>query len=301
MVLLTGSTGLVGSALLPRLAARGEVLAMHSPERDPRPVEGVRWIEQDLTQPLSPELPDRVDAVIHLAQSRRHREFPEGAIDMHEVNAAATVRLLDYCHRAGGTTFTFASTGGVYAPGQAPVRETDRLAPGNFYATSKLAGEQAVEQYRGLLRGHCLRPFFIYGPGQRNMFMPGLIVRVREEQEVALAGPEGIHVNPIYVEDAAAAVLATLDFDESVTVNVAGPEIVSVREIAEQIGRLVDREPKFAVGDPQPDIIAGNERRDALVGAPRVSFEEGLRRTVEADWQPTVVGHTAYSRGGLRR
>lgn len=286
MVVLTGSTGLVGSALLPRLAARGEVLAMCPPEQNPKPVEGVRWIEQDLTQPLSPELPDRIDAVIHLAQSRRYREFPEGAVNMHEVNTAATVRLLDYCRRAGGTTFTYASTGSVYAPGQAPVRETDVLAPGSFYAASKLAGEQAVEQFRGLLRGHCLRPFFIYGPGQRNMLLPGLIARVREGREVTLAGPDGIHMNPIYVDDAADAVLATLDRDESVVINLAGPDIISVREIAEQIGRLVDREPTFAVGDSRPDVVASNERCDALVGPPRVAFAEGLRRTVEADLQP---------------
>ncbi len=286
MVLLTGSTGLVGSGPLPRLAARGEVLAMHPPERTPQPVEGVRWIEQDLTQPLSPKLPDRIDAVIHLAQSRRHREFPDGAIDMHEVNTAATVRLLDYCRRAGGTTFTYASTGSVYAPDQAPVRETDVVAPGNFYAASKLAGEQAVEQFRGLLHGHALRPFFIYGPGQCNMLIPGLIARVREGREVTLAGPNGIYMNPIYVEDAADAVLAALDCDESVVVNVAGPDTLSVREIAEQIGTLVDREPTFAVGDPQPDVVASNEWRDALIGPPRVSFAEGLRRTVEAELQP---------------
>jgi nucleoside-diphosphate-sugar epimerase len=283
MILLTGATGLVGTALLPRLAARGEVWAMHPPERAPQPVEGVRWVEQDLTEPLSLELPDRIDAVIHLAQSRRHREFPEGAIDMHEVNAAATVRLLDYCRRAGGTTFTFASTGGVYAPGQSPVAENCVLAPINFYAASKLAGEQAVEQFRPLLRGHSLRPFFIYGPGQRNMFIAGLIARVHGGREVTLAGYDGIHVNPIYVEDAADAVIASLDLEESVTMNIAGPNIVSVREIAELIGGLVEREPLFVVGGRQPDLVADIERRDLLVGAARVALEEGLRKTVEAD------------------
>jgi UDP-glucose 4-epimerase len=282
MVLVTGATGLVGSALLPRLTVRGEVLAMHPPERDPEPLDGVSWIAQDLTAPLAAGLPGELDAVIHLAQSRRHREFPEGAIDMHEVNVAATVRLLDYCRCAGADTFIYASTGGVYAPGQAPLRETDVLGPGNFYAGSKLAGELAVEQFRKLLRGHVLRPFFIYGPGQRNMFIPGLISRVREGREVTLAGADGIHVNPIYVEDAADAILAMLALEEPVTMNLAGPDIVSVREIAEQIGRLVDRVPSFAVGDSQPDLVACNERRDTVLGAPRVGFAEGLRRTVEA-------------------
>lgn len=288
MVLLTGTTGLVGSALLPRLAARCEVCAVHPPERDPRPADGVRWVAQDLTMPLSAELPEEIDAVIHLAQSRRHREFPEGAIDMHEINAAATVRLLDYCRRAGGTTFTFASTGGVYAPGQAPVREIDALAPGNFYAASKLAGERAVEHFRAALRGHVLRPFFIYGPGQRNMLMPSLIARVREGRSVTLAGSDGIHVNPVYVDDAVDAVLATLDLEESATLNVAGPDTVSIREIAAHIGRLMSRDAIFAVGDPQPDLIASNERRDALVGVPRVGINEGLRFVVREDPLPAV-------------
>jgi UDP-glucose 4-epimerase len=288
MVLLTGATGFLGSALLPRLAEREEVLAMHPPERDPRPLDGVRWIAQDLTAPLSPELPERIDAVIHLAQSRRHREFPEGAVDVHEVNAAATVRLLDYCWRAGGTTFTYASTGGVYAPGPEPVRESDVPQPINFYATSKLAGERAVERFRAILRGHCLRFFFIYGPGQRNMFIPGLISRIGEGREVTLAGADGIHMNPVYVQDAADAVLATLDLEESGTFNVAGPEVVSVRRIAERIGGLLDRAPRFAVGDPQPDLVACAELRDAILGAARVGVEEGLRRAVEAP-APRVV------------
>jgi len=280
MILLTGATGFLGSTVLARLAEREEVVAMHRPGQDPPPVSGVRWIAQDLTAPLTAKLPDRIDAVVHLAQSRRYREFPEGAVDVHEVNAAATVRLLDYCRRAGATTFAYASSGGVYAPGPEAVRESDVPQPINFYTTSKLAGERAVEQFRGLLRGHVLRFFFIYGPGQRNMFVPGLISRIRERREVTLAGEEGIRMNPVYIEDAADAVLAVLDQRESATFNVAGPEVVSVRQIAERIGALLDEVPGFVVGEAQPDLVASTELRDAVIGAPRVTVGDGLRLTV---------------------
>jgi UDP-glucose 4-epimerase len=283
MILLTGATGFLGSALLPRLAERDEVVAMHPPEHDPPTTRGVSWIAQDLTEPLAPVLPERIDAVVHLAQSRRYREFPEGAVDVHEVNAAATVRLLDYCRRAGGATFTFASTGGIYAPGRDPVRESDQPQPIDFYATSKLAGERAVEQFRSLLSGHVLRFFFIYGPGQRNMFIPGLIARVREGRAVTLAGADGIRMNPVYVEDAVDAVLATLELRESCTLNVAGPEVASVRQIAERIGGLLGSVPSFAIGDLQPDLVASTELRDALVGPPRAGIEDGLRRTTEVN------------------
>lgn len=281
-VLVTGAGGFLGSAVVDQLAGREEVFALHRPGNPPAAVDGVTWIEQDLAGPLSEELPERIDAVIHLAQSRRYREFPDGAVDVQEVNSGATVRLLDYCRRAGGSTFTYASSGAVYAAGPEPVREGDAPAPGNFYGVSKLAGELAVEQFRGVLQAHALRFFFIYGPGQRNMFIPGLVDRVRSGQQVTLAGPEGIRVNPVYVDDAARAVVNTMSVGGSHTLNVAGPDTVSVKEIAQLAGRLLDREPSFEVGEPQADLVASVERQSAVVGAPEVGFEEGLRRTVEA-------------------
>ncbi|MGD1050004.1 MAG: NAD(P)-dependent oxidoreductase [Solirubrobacteraceae bacterium] len=281
-VVVTGGTGFLGSAVVALLGSRGEVVALHRPGSAPEAVAGVRWVAQDLAAPLSAELPERVDAVVHLAQSRRYREFPDGAIDVYAVNSAMTVALLDYARRAGAATFTYASSGAIYASGPEPVHEDDTPRPANFYAVSKLAGELATEQFRSELRAHVLRFFFIYGPGQRNMFIPGVLGRIRDSQEVTLAGADGIHVNPVYVEDAAAAVAATLELADSATLNVAGPDVVSLREIAELGGRALGRAPSFAAADPQPDLVASIERMSAAVGAPKVGVEEGLRRTVEA-------------------
>jgi len=280
-VVVTGGGAFLASALLPRLATREEVFATHKPDAKPPAINGVQWLPLDLSQPLPQTLPREVDAVLHLAQSRRYREFPGGAVDMYEINAAATVRLLDYCRGAGGGTFTYASSGSIYSPGPDPVREDDRPAPPNFYATTKLAGEQAVEQFRGLLCAHVVRPFFIYGPKQTGMMVPGLLARVREQQDVTLAGPDGIRINPIFVDDAADAVVATLDLDQSHTFNLAGPDVVSIRQIAEIAGRLLGRAPSFAVGETQQDLVASIERQSEVAGAPQVGFEEGLRRTVE--------------------
>jgi UDP-glucose 4-epimerase len=280
--LLTGGSGFLGAAVLSRLAERGEVIALCRPGSEPAALDGVRWLAQDLAAPLSDELPDSIDGVVHLAQSRRYREFPDGAVDVYEVNTGATIRLLDYCRRGGGSTFTYASSGAVYASGPHPVQEADEPRPGNLYGVSKLAGEQAVAQFRGLLNGHSLRFFFIYGPGQRNMFIPGLLGRVGNGEDVTLAGPDGIRVNPVYVDDAADAVVATLELSDPSTMNVAGPDVVSVREIAELGGRLLGREPSFDEGPAQADLVASIELQSAAVGPPRTGFEEGLRRTVEA-------------------
>jgi UDP-glucose 4-epimerase len=281
-ILVTGGGSFLATALLPRLRCDNEVIATYAPGSEPPAIKRVRWLALDLAAPLPQDLPPNIDAVIHLAQSRRYREFPGGALDMYEINVAAAVRLLDYTLRAGGRTFTYASSGSVYAPGPHPVRETDEPSPAGFYGFSKLAGERAVEQFRDLLAVHVLRPFFIYGPKQPGMMMRGLLNRVADGEDVTLAEPNGIHINPVFVEDAADAVLATLSLEESQTLNLAGPAVVSIRQIAELAGRLLDRAPNFAVGSPQPDLVASIERQSEVLGAPKTSFEEGLSRMVQA-------------------
>jgi nucleoside-diphosphate-sugar epimerase len=280
---VTGAAGLLGKALLPVLAQRGEVVALHRPEAEPPVVgaDGVHWVAQDLTQPLSTELPDRVDGVFHLAQSRRFREFPAGAPDVMEVNTMATTRLLDYCHRAGGRTFVFASSGAVTGAGSA-IDEDTPPAPANLYAVSKYASELVVAQYRSVLAAHSLRYFFIYGPGQQAMMMPGIIGRVRSGQAVQLAGENGISINPVYADDAARATAAAFDLDEGATINVAGPETVTIRQVAEIIGAETGKAPTFETVDEQPDFIASIDRMSYLLGAPTTSPSEGLARMVAA-------------------
>jgi nucleoside-diphosphate-sugar epimerase len=281
-IVLTGGTGFLGRALLPKLTARDEVVALHRPGSQPPRHDRVRWVEQDLNEALGAHLPERVDAVLHIAQSRRYREFPDGAVEVMEVNTMATTRLLDYCRRAGGRTFIYASSGAVNAPGPDPVSEDDPPDPGNLYAVSKRAGEQVVEQYRSVLRAHALRYFFIYGPGQERMMMPGIIDRIAAGQEVQLAGDDGIRINPVYVEDAADATVAALDLEQSATVNVAGPETVTIRHIAELIGAELGSEAQFAIGPQQPDLVASTQRMRAHLTEPATAPAEGLRRMVAA-------------------
>ena len=85
---------------------------------------GVTWLEADLTRPgVQRALPGGAQGVIHLAQSRHDRTFPEGADDVVDVNVAATARLLDYARSAGAGRFVLASTATVYRRSQGPLTE----------------------------------------------------------------------------------------------------------------------------------------------------------------------------------
>lgn len=281
-IVVTGATGLTGSALLPVLTRDNEVYALRRPGADGGSTAGVTWVEQDLSRPLGDNLPAKVDAVIHLAQSRRYREFPGGAVDMFEVNSATTVRLLQYCCEAGGKRFVYASSGAIYPPGPRPVRENDTPKPGNFYAMSKLVGEQIVDQFRDVLTVAILRFFFIYGPGQRKMLIPGLAAKVQAGEPIPLAGVHGISINPIYVDDAAAAVAGALGLEQSGLFNVAGSEIVSIGKIATIVGEELGIEPTFTHGPAQPDLIADTQRMREQLARPDVGIRDGLRRLLTA-------------------
>lgn len=268
-LLITGARGLLGSHLMPLLAGRWEANSLD------RAV-------ADLSRPLDPAiLPPRIDAVVHLAQSARFRDFPDGAGDMFEVNLARLAELLDHARRSGASHFIHASTGSIYRRSQAPLTEDSPTAGPEaigYYAATKLAGELLAHSYAPAMTIVSLRYFFIYGPGQRrDMLVPRLIESARAGTAVSLQGADGLRLNPVHAEDAAAATAAALELDRSAIVNVAGPETLSIRAMAEAIGERLGVEPRFEPSTGEAgDLVGDTSRMAELLGAPRIRFRDRL-------------------------
>jgi nucleoside-diphosphate-sugar epimerase len=282
-VLVTGAAGFVGSRLVAELAPRHDVVGL---VRGPAPaVEGVHWIELDLAQPFDPaRLPARVDAVIHLAQSQRYREFPEGAADMFAVNVGATFSLLEYARKAQAQTFVFTSSGGVYGFRYERFVEGDPVSPLNFYLGSKYSSELLIGNYGAFFRTVVLRPFFVYGPGQQGMLVPNLVERVLADEAVVIEGDPGLRINPIYVEDAIRVFEPALLLERSGVFNVAGDEVVTMTELVELIGVVTGRTPRIAHRETAADgdLVGDNESMKKLLGVvPRVPLRDGVRNVVE--------------------
>ncbi len=280
-VLVTGATGLIGRHLLERISGAHEVTALARGS-----ISGlgpdVLLIRQDLSRSLNRDaLPERIDAVIHLAQSERHREFPEGAEDVFAVNVQSTLGLLEYARAAGASRFVLASTGGVYAAGEGEITEESVLDPKGAYAHSKRMAEFLVEDYADILTGVILRPFFVYGPGPSKLLIARLLADVREGRPIEVAGPHGPRLNPIYASEAAAAFEAALGVTEGGVFNVAGPEPITIAEIAGLIAKEVGREAQIVhtEGDPGPPLIADTSRMQEVLGVtPQISVRDGIAR-----------------------
>lgn len=247
----------------------------------PGETQDVTWIDHDLRSG-APELPADVGTVVHLAQSPRFRDFPRGAADVFSVNVASTAALLEAAVALGGHRFVLASTGAVYRTSDGPIGEDAPLQdpPSSFYAATKRAAEVLARGYEGRLETTIARFFFVYGSRQRSdMLLPRLKRMIMDGEPIHLQGTDGIRLNPIHASDAAAAIAASLALTGDHVINVAGTEVVSLRQLAVAIGEALQIEPTFEITSDatEGNLVAETHRMQQLLGTPKMTIAQGAK------------------------
>ncbi len=287
---MTGAGGFIGRHLLRSLPTDWEAVALVRDE-PPSGLEhaGISWVIADITKDgFERGLPADADAVIHLAQSRFDRAFPEGALDVVDVNVGATARVLEYARSSGARQFVLASTATVYRPSGEPLDEGAALDCSSFYAASKRSAELLARAYSEFFSCWVLRIFTTYGPGQRGRLVAQLIERVRTGAPVSVEGRTGLLLSPIHVTDVAEAVVDAAGRGLPgghgyEVVNVGGEETIGIRAIAEEIGAALGCPPLFeqVEGQGAHGWAADRSKLVDLLRVPRpVPFAEGIRQTV---------------------
>jgi len=170
-ILVTGASGFVGSALVPRLVREGRRVRAASRMQSPPPpgAEAVAVGDIGPGTDWSRALQD-IDAVVHLA-ARVHvgRESPRDGPLFHAVNAAGAGALAPAARAAGVRKFILVSTTTVYGDrsrGQ-PFDESSPTAPVSAYEGERLVAEALRDSGCTLV---ILRPPLVYGPGARGNF-----------------------------------------------------------------------------------------------------------------------------------
>jgi uncharacterized protein YbjT (DUF2867 family) len=249
VILLTGATGTVGTALLRRLIAeRKQVRCL---VRDPRRLGPERVRVQialgDLANPASFRHALRgVDTVVHLAAAIRDQDA--GSIE--ELNGVATLRLLRAAARGGVQRFLFFSAMGATLH-----------SPARFFRAKALA-EHAVRESE--LDTTVFAPSIVYSPGDPWIT---LLERMSLLPAMPVSGNGDALYQPIWADDAAAAVMAVLDGrgNGSEPIALAGPETLSHEQIVKIVLRAAGRRRRL-VHVPLPVVRAGLNAWETLVG-----------------------------------
>jgi uncharacterized protein YbjT (DUF2867 family) len=225
MLLLTGATGLVGSALLRRLTAIDT--PVRCLVRDPRRLGPERVRVQialgDLADPASFRHALRgVDTVVHLAAAIRDQ--PHGSIE--ELNAVATWRMVRAAERAGVQRFVHFSALGA------------SKHAGTRFMRAKAFAEEAVAGAN--LEHTTFAPSIVYAPGDPWLT---LLERLSLLPVVPIPGRGRAHFQPIWVEDVADAVLAALQGNghAGLRYELAGPETLTHAQFVALVLRSLGR------------------------------------------------------------
>jgi NADH dehydrogenase len=241
MLLLTGATGSIGSRLLPLLLERGE--DVRCLVREPRRLGSRRVDVQialgDLGEMSDPYLVRQalrgVDTVVHLAATIRDQ--PPHRIE--ELNGLASVRLLRAAERSGVKRFVFFSA----LDAQAAQRT-------RFFRAKWLA-ERAVDS--SPLETTVFAPSIVYDRSdpwitllRRFSFLPVLPV----------SGSGQARFQPIWADDAARCVTASLGIESKPRYELAGPETMTYDEMSDLVSQIAGR-PRPLMHLPLPLVRAG--------------------------------------------
>jgi uncharacterized protein YbjT (DUF2867 family) len=253
VILLTGATGNVGSALLRRLTAAGNPVRAFV--RDPRRLGPERVRVQIALGDLSDASSFRhalrgVDTVVHLAAAIRDQERDHATIE--EVNGLGTLRLVRAAEQAGVARFIFFSAIGASLHSQ------------SRFFRAKATAEAAVEAAG--MDTTIVMPSIIYAPNDPWFTLLG---RMSLLPLMPIAGDGNAEYEPIWAEDAAAAVMALLERDGDdgrPRVELAGPERLSYNDIA-RVYLTVKRRHRRLVHIPLPLVRWGLKAVEEVQGS----------------------------------
>lgn len=303
LYLVTGGAGFIGSHVVERLVAlshRVRVLDDLSEGRRENLAsvwERIEFLEGDVRDlALVRRAMQGVEYVLHQAALRSVPRSVADPITTTEVNVLGTVNVLRAAQEAGVRRVVFASSSSVYGDvSELPLRETQTPRPISPYAVSKLVGEYYCALFTKLygLETVSLRYFNVFGPRQDpHSEYAAVIARFIR---AALRGePLEIHGDGeqsrdfTYVENVVEANLraAVAPGIAGEVFNIGCGERYSVLQVKAHLERILGRSlPARHTPPRQGDMRhtqADLSRAEEKLGyRPLISFEEGLRRTVE--------------------
>ena len=308
-VLLAGGAGFIGSHIADALLARGdEVVAIDNFATGRRDnvahLESntkFTLIEHDITLPWPAHqaLSTKFDAVLDYASPASPNDFATMPLEILAVGSTGTRNLLDRA-KADGAVFFLTSTSEVYGdPLVHPQPESywgnvSSIGPRSCYDEAKRFSEALTMAYHRVhgVNVRIVRIFNTYGERMRpndGRVVNTFVVQALRGEPLTLHGDGSQTRSFCHVTDEVRGLMALLDSDYNLPVNVGNPGEFTMRELAEIVIELTNSSSKIITvelppereGDPlqrKPDITLATE---ILGWTPTISLRDGLQRMIK--------------------
>jgi nucleoside-diphosphate-sugar epimerase len=237
----------------------------------------------------------RVQYVIHLAAETYRGIETHKYRASYETNLLGTLNLIEGCDRLQTLKrFIFIGTCEEYGNQPGPFDESCVEAPVTAYGLSKLSATQLLRSL-AMVRDFpvwILRPSVVYGPGQdRSMFLPALVGALLDGRRFAMTSGAQTR-DYLYVDDLVSAIVGTFTAPRAgaYVLNISSAAPLRIEELARLAADIIGHDAQslidfgaleYRVGEAMHYSARNLLAQAVLNWKPRVSIEEGVRRTVE--------------------
>ena len=304
-ILVTGGAGFIGSNLVEALLNRGDKVRVFDNFSTGRRenlasfIADVDLVEGDLRDYHTVSRAVRgCEAIAHIGALPSVPRSIEEPLTTNNVNITGTLNILEAARDFGANRIVLASSSSVYGRNkELPKREDMTPAPLSPYAISKLTCERYFAVYHELYQMETvvLRYFNVFGPRQDPnspyaAVIPKFIRALRTGVQPTVFGDGEQSRDFTYVSNVVDANLLALDAPAEAhgqVFNIACGDSVTLNELVAQLNNILgtDLVPCYEpprLGDVKHSQADIAKAQHVLGYWPQVSFEEGLRRTVEA-------------------
>ncbi len=302
--LVTGGAGFIGSNIAEELVRIGEEvvvlddLSTGNASNMDSFINDITFVEGDIRNgDIVAHALSGVDYVLHQAALASVPRSIENPALVHDVNVNGTLTMLERSRIAGVKCFVYAASSSAYGDSEA-LPKTEEMIPKPLspYAVSKLAGEYYCSVYSNVygLSTVSLRYFNVFGPrqdpsSQYAAVVPIFISRLLEGGRAIIYGDGEQSRDFTYVKNVVDANLlaARHNAAHGQMINIACGSRYTVNELYSRIRDLLGSTDEPVYEESRPGDVKHSQAdvsraRELLGFSCRVSFEEGLEKTV--DW-----------------
>ena len=301
--LITGGAGFIGSHIAAALVGQGnqvrvlDNLSTGSRNNLAHLYDGVELLEADLTDADAVAAAVQgVDCVFHQAALASVPRSVEEPLATHAACVTGTLQLLSAAQKSGVRRVIYAASSSAYGDQvHGAKRETDLPAPLSPYAAAKLAGEHYCHAFFKTygLETVVIRYFNVFGPRQDpaseySAVIPLFVTAMLRGKAPHVHGDGTQSRDFTYIDNVVHGNLLASQAKEVAgkTFNIATGKQITLLDLIEAINDVLGSSitPTFGpprAGDVHESLADISSARNCLDYEPTVSFEEGLRRSID--------------------